>query len=47
MLDEGDRLKLTCTVKGRPDPEVEWFYNGQVSSLPISLFVNIYIYNVL
>ncbi|KAK3103159.1 hypothetical protein FSP39_016894 [Pinctada imbricata] len=29
-LTEGDRLKLTCTVKGRPDPDVEWFCNGQL-----------------
>ncbi|XP_071120619.1 twitchin-like isoform X18 [Mytilus edulis] len=29
-LNEGDRLKLTCTVKGQPEPEVEWFYNGQL-----------------
>ena len=32
ILREGDRLKLTCSVKGTPDPDVEWYFNGQVST---------------
>ncbi|XP_065941807.1 twitchin isoform X18 [Magallana gigas] len=30
ILREGDRLKLTCSVKGTPDPDVEWYFNGQL-----------------
>lgn len=28
---EGDDLVLRCTVKGTPDPRVEWFIDGEVS----------------
>ncbi|XP_061166987.1 twitchin-like isoform X9 [Saccostrea echinata] len=30
ILKEGDRLKLTCSVKGTPDPDIEWYFNGQL-----------------
>ncbi|XP_021346443.1 twitchin-like isoform X8 [Mizuhopecten yessoensis] len=28
-LNEGDRLKFSCSIKGKPEPEVEWFLNGK------------------
>ena len=30
-LTEGDTLTLKCTVRGLPEPTVEWFVDGQVS----------------
>ena len=30
-LREGDKLSLSCSFTGQPDPNIEWFFNGQVS----------------
>lgn len=32
-LTEGERLALQCTVSAKPEPNVEWYFNGQVSDL--------------
>ena len=40
---EGDELTLRCTVKGLPDPTVEWLIDGEVQFnylLGAELFVN-------
>nr|KAG5709145.1 hypothetical protein BaRGS_028601 [Batillaria attramentaria] len=31
-LTEGDRLVLSCSVNGKPEPNVDWFLNGQLLS---------------
>jgi len=29
-VNDGDNLQLTCTIKGDPEPQVNWTKNGQV-----------------
>lgn len=29
-VTEGDPLILSCSLTGKPEPNVEWFFNGQV-----------------
>jgi hypothetical protein len=29
-ISDGDQLQLTCTIKGDPEPQVNWTKNGQV-----------------
>jgi hypothetical protein len=29
-INDGDQLQLTCTIKGDPEPQVNWTKNGQV-----------------
>jgi hypothetical protein len=29
-IKDGEALKLTCIVKGDPDPNVTWLKNGEV-----------------
>jgi len=35
IVNDGDQLQLTCTIKGDPEPQVNWTKNGQVCTLNV------------
>lgn len=37
-IKDGEAMKLTCIVKGDPDPNVTWMKNGEVIKLKLPYF---------
>lgn len=46
-VKDGEALKLTCIVKGDPEPNITWSKNNEVKKIEIILYLNFVKYSFL